>query len=62
MHVFFIEDETGDIVDEIPFCSDHCHHAWCELEGETYGGWNGCQESSFDTECAYCGSPIEGVQ
>jgi hypothetical protein len=55
-HYHFIEDETGDLVELVPFCSDSCHRQWCADNNETYGGWNGCQEGSDAGEwCALCG-------
>jgi hypothetical protein len=56
MHYHFVEDDSGNVVDLIPFCSDLCHRAWCADHGSTYGGWNGCHEGGDSAEfCANCG-------
>jgi hypothetical protein len=62
MHYHYIEDNKGDLVDLVPFCSDSCHVAWCESNAETYGGWNGCQEGGDSVEfCANCGVVTGGT-
>ena len=48
MHLHHIEDSSGDLVDLLEFCSDYCHR---DCMGEDYQGWNGCNESEFDTAC-----------
>jgi hypothetical protein len=59
MHMHFIEDEQGDVVDIVPYCSDYCHR---EGEGDDYQGWNGCREGAdYDQACAYCGEKLEAV-
>ena len=56
MHYHYIEDSTGDVVDLVPFCCDARHRAWCDETGETYGGWNGCNEGGDYPEwCEWCG-------
>lgn len=56
LHAHYFEDDKGDLVDLIYFCSDSCHRDWCEREGETYGGWNGCQERpDYEVPCENCG-------
>ena len=57
MHLHFIEDESGDVVDQFEFCSDFCHS---DYVGENYAGWNGCNESEFGTTCQNCGDHIQG--
>jgi hypothetical protein len=57
MHVFDIEDATGDLIDVIPLCSDSCHR---DYAGNEYAGWNGAYESEFTTYCAQCGVVIPG--
>ena len=58
MHLHFIEDGSGDLVDLLEFCSDFCHR---DCMGEEYQGWNGCHESEFDSACGWCGSKIHGA-
>jgi hypothetical protein len=29
MHILFVEDHIGDVVDHVEFCSDVCHTQWC---------------------------------
>ena len=41
-HLHFIEDQHGDVVDNIVYCSDSCHRN----HSKTYNGWNGCHEIS----------------
>jgi hypothetical protein len=56
MHYHHVEDENGQLVDVIPFCSDSCNRAYCEAHGLEYQGWNGCQEGSdYVSFCAHCG-------
>ena len=57
MNLHFIEDESGDVVDQFEFCSDFCHR---DYVGDDYAGWNGCNESEFGTTCQNCGSHIPG--
>ena len=58
MHLHFIEDSSGDVVDQLEFCSDSCHR---EGMGEEYQGWNGWHESELDSACGLCGSKINGA-
>lgn len=58
MHEMIIEDERGDAVDAVPFCSDACHR---DYAGAAYAGWSGCHETEFTTFCAACGVVIPGV-
>ena len=58
MHLHFIEDTSGEVVDQLEFCSDYCHR---DCLGEDYQGWNGCHESEFDSVCGLCGSKIHGA-
>lgn len=53
-HVHFIEDDGGDLVDLVHFCSDWCHRDWCQETGTTYEGWNGCHEIYRPEWCATC--------
>tara|TARA_Y100000310_G_scaffold48876_1_gene45191 strand:- start:3641 stop:3856 length:216 start_codon:yes stop_codon:yes gene_type:complete len=64
----YIEDEQGDVVDILPYCSDHCHR---EGEGTDYKGWNGGFRlihikvifiQKYDQECANCGDLIPGLE
>jgi hypothetical protein len=58
MHVHFIEDENGDIVDARHYCSDWCNRA---DNDDDYQGFNGCHESEFNRECDACGATIHGA-
>jgi hypothetical protein len=58
-HMHFIEDEHGDVVDNIVFCSDFCHH---EYTKDKYEGWNGCHEISVSEPCANCNDTVEGIE
>ena len=53
----WIDDEKGDLIDAIPFCSDPCHRDYAEIE---YAGWNGCHEAEFTNYCQNCGVVIPG--
>jgi hypothetical protein len=56
MHEHIIEDENGNTVDSVRFCSDRCHHDWHQQTDTPYEGWNGCHEGSDANEyCAQCG-------
>ena len=60
MHIHCIEDEHGDVVDIVSYCSDYCHR---EGEGDKYRGWNGCHEGAdYDERCANCGDLIPGLE
>ena len=50
VHAQWIEDNSGDIVDSIYYCSDHCHRS----HAENYGGWNGSNEVMAPEWCANC--------
>jgi|TARA_R100001086_G_scaffold175575_1_gene96716 hypothetical protein len=61
-HLHYINEYHGDIVDEVVFCSDFCHRSYCqEHDGLAYDGWNGCLEISVTVPCAYCDTPVEGI-
>ena len=62
MHLAYLEDSKGDIVETVPFCSDSCHASWGMKKGNSYGGWNGCHETETDESCETCGDIIEGFQ
>ena len=57
-HLHYVEDETGDVVDHLVFCSDYCH---IQHMDEKYRGWNGCNEISTTQPCVECGSTVEGL-
>lgn len=59
MHYHFIEDEKGDLIEVLEFCSDSCNR---EHNGEDYAGWNGCHEAEFDTLCTNCRVEIKGFR
>jgi hypothetical protein len=61
MHYHHVEDSRGELVELIPFCCDNCNRQWCNDNGATYAGWNGCQEGSDSVEfCANCGTVAGG--
>ena len=62
MHLHLIEDQEGQLVDAIDLCSDFCHKDYCDTNHLEYRGWNGCNESEFNTTCEECGDLIEGVE
>lgn len=53
-HLCLIEDDKGDLVDVIVFCSDWCHRDYCNSHGMSYDGWNGCHEMDAPQQCANC--------
>tara|TARA_R110000824_G_scaffold341630_1_gene528064 strand:- start:58 stop:240 length:183 start_codon:yes stop_codon:yes gene_type:complete len=55
-HLTFIEDESGDVVDNEVYCSDYC-----AKQSKRYGGWNGCNEISTSEPCAECGEMVAGL-
>ena len=59
MHYHYLEDDLGDIVDTVPFCSDSCHRQWCYDTNTDYYGWNGCHEApDYEEECTFCNVTI----
>jgi len=63
MHVHYLHDAKGDVVEIIPFCSDACHQDYCERHPDLkYEGWNGCNEGGDSVEfCAECGVVAGGA-
>jgi hypothetical protein len=59
MHLHTIEDERGDLVEVVPFCSDACNRDYC---GDDYQGWSGCHEADVTLYCASCGVAIPGLE
>lgn len=62
-HVHTVEDEYGDLVDVVIFCSDRCHRDYCVEQDVEYEGWYGLVEHEYDPEngapvCAQCGEAI----
>ena len=57
-HLHLIEDTSGDVCDCKVYCSDYCHRAHV---GESYGGWNGCNEISTSQPCENCGETVNGL-
>ncbi|OUU19015.1 MAG: hypothetical protein CBB97_19825 [Candidatus Endolissoclinum sp. TMED37] len=55
-HLVFIEDDSGDVVDQKVYCSDSCAHS-----NPDYRGWNGCNEISVTEPCAACGATVAGL-
>jgi hypothetical protein len=56
-NLHFIEDEHGDVVDYLVFCSDYCH----KEHVDSYEGWSGCHEISFTQPCENCGATVPGL-
>ncbi len=56
MHLVFIEDSKGDVIDHEVYCSDSCAKT-----SELYNGWNGCNEINVSEPCANCGVDLVGV-
>jgi hypothetical protein len=56
-HLHLIEDQSGDVVDYIVFCSAFCHQTGVD----EYPGWNGCHEISTTTPCENCGDTVPGL-
>ena len=54
-HASTIDDENGDIIDLVLFCSDYCNK---EYNGGEYQGWYGCLELHNHEVCANCGEPL----
>ena len=65
-HIRGIQDDAGDLVDLIWFCSDDCNRYFepgnVDVGLEPYAGWNGCHENEFDEICAECQVVIEGYE
>jgi hypothetical protein len=60
-HYYEVDDANGDLIDLVVFCSDWCHKSWCNQNNKTYGGWNGCHELEFSTECQFCETKVHGI-
>lgn len=60
-HYYEIEDDTGNLVDLVVFCSDWCHKSYCREHSLTYRGWNGCHENPYTVPCASCGETVAGI-
>lgn len=58
-----IENDIGELVEVMIFCSDGCHMDWCSSNGVKYGGWNGCHEIEYEPEhpprCDHCGDMLD---
>jgi hypothetical protein len=63
MHAYIVEDDHGNMVDVIYFCSDACHQMFCRAHPDLpYRGWNGCHEGGDSVEfCAHCGVVAGGT-
>ncbi len=62
MHYLELDDEHGDLVELVAFCSDSCHQDYCQQTDATYDGWNGAHEGSDSVEfCALCGVVAGGL-
>jgi hypothetical protein len=54
MHLTYVEDGYGDVVDVTYFCSDFCA-SYCP----NYDGWNGANEApDYSVECDECGTVL----
>ena len=54
MHLTYMEDGSGDVMDVAYFCSDYCARS-CP----NYNGWNGCNEGpDYYVECEQCGTVL----
>ena len=51
VHIEFINDSSGDIIDVNYYCCDSCNRAGAK----NYGGWNGCHEILSPETCMNCG-------
>jgi len=58
MHIHRIEDESGDLVDIIFFCSHYCHATWAAIEG-VEALWDGCHETVLAHVCEHCHETIK---
>lgn len=54
IHMMFLYDTNGDVVDYHSFCSDYCHRQWCDDFGQSYQGWNGAHEVDYTHHCLNC--------
>lgn len=54
-NVVLIDDERGDVVDAVYYCSDYCARS-----DEAYAGWYGCVLPPSATACPSCGEAIPG--
>ena len=61
MHIHFIEDKNGDVIDANYYCSNYCHET---KEQDNYRGWNGCHEPHeyHDVTCNNCNKTIKGIE
>jgi hypothetical protein len=57
MHEVYVEDENGELIDVLPYCSDACART-----DENYAGWAGAHETEFTTWCMNCGVVIGGFE
>jgi hypothetical protein len=55
-HLTYIEDASGDVVDQEVYCSDYC-----ATFSKHYNRWNGCNEISTSEPCAKCGLTVPGL-
>jgi len=60
-HLHPVEDDRGDLIDVIVFCSDYCHRQYDRENDLSYGGWYGCMEIPVSEPCAYCEQTVWGV-
>jgi hypothetical protein len=55
-HVEMIEDDKGDLVDILYFCSAFCYESSQSTDGHAYGhAWPGGMETDYDVHCHRCG-------
>jgi hypothetical protein len=57
-HLGYIQDNQGDIIDLVIYCSDFCN----KIHNNNYEGWNGCHELRISQPCECCGLIVEGIE
>jgi hypothetical protein len=62
-NLHLIEDDSGDVVDYLVFCSDSCQQDYMASSVccYDYNGWNGCNEISTSQPCENCGDIVPGL-
>jgi hypothetical protein len=61
-HFYLVNDPDGSLFDVVVLCSDSCHRFYCQDNGLTYEGWNGCHDIDTPTPCAVCATTVEGIE
>jgi len=61
-HIHMIEDQNGDLIDLIYFCSDWCNENYCNNSKKyEYQGEYGQVEHNCNEICANCEEPLRGL-